>query len=209
MPARSNSSRDRLLDTAESLILRKGFAGTSIEDILEQAAITKGGFFYHFKGKGELAKVLVQRYLSDDKQIFSRLMADARILTEDPLHQLLIFLKLFAEMMNELEQAHPGCLVASFTYETQQFDDEVRALIEEGVLSWRKLIKDQLTEIEQVYRPRQELELESLADMFTSVVEGGIILSRIFQDNAVLRDQILGYREHLRLVYEGNMRQSE
>ncbi|GGC01533.1 TetR family transcriptional regulator [Marinobacterium zhoushanense] len=209
MPARSNSSRDRLLDTAESLILRKGFAGTSIEDILEQAAITKGGFFYHFKGKAELAKVLVQRYLSDDKQIFSALFADARQLTEDPLHQLLIFLKLFAETMNELEQTHPGCLVASFTYETQQFDDEVRALIEEGVLSWRKLIKDQLTEIEKVYQPRQAIELESLADMFTSVVEGGIILSRIFHDNAVLRDQILVYREHLRLIYEGNLRQAE
>ncbi|WP_432695554.1 TetR/AcrR family transcriptional regulator [Marinobacterium sp. YM272] len=206
MSVRSNSSRDRLLQTAESLILQQGFAGTSIDHILEKAAITKGGFFYHFKGKGELAKALVLRYLEGDSQIFDDLFARSRSLSEDPLHQLLIFLNLFAEMMNNLEETHPGCLVAGFTYETQQFDDEVRDLIRQGVLAWRELISAQLAEIEQVYTPRQETRPETLADMFTAIVEGGIILSRIFQTNDRLRDQILAYRDYLRLLYESNPR---
>ena len=37
-------------------MLAKGFAATSIEELIAAAGITKSGFFYHFKDKGELAK---------------------------------------------------------------------------------------------------------------------------------------------------------
>ena len=42
------------------------------------------------------------------------------------------------------EDAQPGCLVASFTYENQQFKQEIRELMREGMLNWRALIVDQL-----------------------------------------------------------------
>gem|GEM_PF-6989191 len=41
---RANSSRERILATAESPILDRGFAGTTIEDIADKAAFAKSGF---------------------------------------------------------------------------------------------------------------------------------------------------------------------
>lgn len=198
---RSAATRERILATAEALILQRGFAATSIDDILEQAAITKGGFFYHFNGKKELARALVERYLEQDNRIFTTLFQQADALSEDPLHQLLIFLKLFADMMADMAVTHPGCLVASFTYESQQLDDEVRALIRQGILVWRKLISLRLEKILAKYQPRQPADVPTLADMFTSTVEGGILLSRIYNSNQPLVNQILQYRMHLRLVF--------
>ena len=78
MTTRTNSSRDRILMTAEKMILQKGYVGTSLEDILDKAAITKGGFFYHFSGKGELARALVERYLEEDQKMFNLLLARVR-----------------------------------------------------------------------------------------------------------------------------------
>ena len=202
MVTRSNSSRERILGTAESIVLQKGFAGTSIEDIVDQAAITKGGFFYHFQGKTELAQGLVERYLVADDVIFDQLFSQADELSEDPLHQLLIFLKLFAKMMEDMDTTHPGCLIAGFTYESQQFNDSIRDLIKQGVLSWRNMIAKRLAVIVEQHPPRAEVDIEALADMFTATIEGAIILSRIFGDNKVLRDQILCYRKHLRLLFD-------
>ena len=48
-------------------MLAKGFAATSIEELIAAAGITKSGFFYHFKDKGELAKGLMLRYLEHDR----------------------------------------------------------------------------------------------------------------------------------------------
>lgn len=196
------NSRERILQCAEAIILQKGFAATSIEDILDKAAITKGGFFYHFAGKTELARGLVERYLENDDQVFADLFAQADNLSEDPLHRLLIFLKLFADMMRQLPATHPGCLVASFTYESQQFDDGIREQVRSGVLRWRKLIRDRLELIRQKYPAGEDIAIDTLADMFTSCIEGGIILSRVLQDNNALAEQVLSYRYYLRLLYE-------
>jgi len=201
MTARANSSRERILSTAESMILARGFAGTTIEDIIDKAAITKGGFFYHFDGKRQLARALVERYLEMDSRVFLDLNDRANELSEDPLQQTLIFLNLFAEMVAGMTEVHPGCLVAAFTYETQQFDEEIRRRMEEGMLAWRNMIVERLHQIVARYPPRTDTSVNTLADMFSSTLEGGIILARVYGNNEALTEQVLAYRTHLRLVF--------
>jgi len=201
MGAKGEQTREHILATAESIILQRGYSGTSIEDIIGEAGITKGGFFYHFDGKSDLAKNLMLRYLDQDEKFFDGLAERARALTEDPLQQLLIFLKLMAEAMADLPGTHPGCLVASFTYESQQFDDEVRQLNTQGVLSWRRLFMDLLENVSEKYPMKIEKPLEELADMLSSVIEGGIIMSKVLDDRHILPNQLLHYRSYIRLVF--------
>lgn len=198
---RSNSSRERILSTAEAIILEQGFAGTTIDEIINQAAITKGGFFYHFEGKRELAKALVERYIDMDSAVFEEFGARADALSEDPLQRTLIFLNLFTEMVTGMTQLHPGCVIAAFTYELQQFDDEVRARMEQALIEWREMMMERLKQIMEKYPPKIEVNIEALADMFASCLEGGIILARLYRTNQALADQVQAYRTHLRLVF--------
>lgn len=201
MTTRSNSSRERILGTAEAIILRNGFAGTTIDEIISKAAITKGGFFYHFNGKAELARALIERYIQMDTDVFLELNQRADTLSEDPLQRTLIFLNLFTEMVAGQTDIHPGCLAAAFTYETSQFDDEIRALIVDGMLEWRAIITERLEQILAKYELKVEVSIEALADMFTSSVEGGIILAMAYKDNRALIEQVQAYRTHLRLIF--------
>ena len=201
MGTKGEQTREHIMATAESIILQRGYSGTSIEEIIGEAGITKGGFFYHFDGKNDLARKLIQRYLENDLVFFSGLADRARSLTEDPLQQLLLFLKLMAEAMEDLPGAHPGCLVASFTYEAEQFDDEVRELNAEGVLSWRRIFMEQLEAVVAKYPMKIDRSLEELADMLSAVIEGGIIMSKVLKDRTILPNQLLQYRSHIRLVF--------
>jgi TetR/AcrR family transcriptional repressor of nem operon len=201
MGTKGEQTREHIMATAESIILKRGYSGTSIEEIIGEAGITKGGFFYHFKGKSDLAKHLINRYLENDMVFFSGLADRARSLTEDPLQQLLLFLKLMAEAMEDLPGTHPGCLVASFTYEAEQFDDEVRELNAEGVLSWRRIFMEHLEGVVQKYPMKIEQPLEELADMLSAVIEGGIIMSKVLKDRTILPNQLLQFRNYVRLVF--------
>ena len=134
---KGSETREKFLDIAESAVLEKGFAATSIEELIAAAEITKSGFFYHFKDKNTLAKALLQRYLEREEGILNELFERADQLHEDPLHGFLIGLKLFAELLSDLPTTHPGCLVASYCYQDQLFDEEVRNLNAQGVLKWR------------------------------------------------------------------------
>lgn len=205
MALKSSRTQERILAVAESLVLKQGFNATGIDDILARASITKSGFFYHFNGKDELAKSLVKRYLKQDDEFFQDLLSRADSLSEDPLQRLLIFLKLLAQAMENLEQVHPGCLVVTFTYENYQLNEEVDQLVKQGILTWRKMIEDRLHLIADTRPPLGESPIEALADYFTVSIEGGILLSRIFQDNRYLAQQISLYREHLRMVF-GDLR---
>jgi len=148
-----------------------------------------------------MAKALVVRYVKMDTDTFFELSDRADSLSEDPLQRTLIFLSLFAEMVIGMTDTHPGCLVAAFTYETQQFDDEIRNLVEQGMLEWRAMIAKRLEEIISKYPPRIEISIDALADMFSSSLEGGILLARIYDDNSALVDQVHAYRNHLRLLF--------
>jgi AcrR family transcriptional regulator len=202
MGAKGAQTREHILATAESIILQRGYSGTSIEEIIGEAGITKGGFFYHFAGKSDLARNLMLRYLENDSKFFGDLSDRARSLTEDPLQQYLLFLKLMAEALADLPPGtHPGCLVASFAYEAHQFEEEIRNLNAQGVLCWREQFMGHLERIAEKYPMKIEHSLDELADMLTSVIEGGIIVSKVLDNGAALPNQILNYRSYIRLVF--------
>lgn len=55
--------RNEILDAAEILFDTKGYAQTTINDILDQLHIAKGTFYHYFKAKDELMEAIVDRYM--------------------------------------------------------------------------------------------------------------------------------------------------
>jgi len=107
---KGSNTRDRILDVAEAAILEKGFAATSIDELIAAVGITKNGFFYHFKDKSELAKALLVRYVAREDTLFDDLFRRADELDEDPLHGFLVGLKMMSEVMADLPAgSRPPC----------------------------------------------------------------------------------------------------
>jgi AcrR family transcriptional regulator len=200
---KGEQTRERILDLAEDAVLHKGFALTSIDELIAAAGITKSGFFYHFRDKNDLAKALLERYLERDEVIFDDLFAKADALNEDPLHGFLVFLKLTADLMADLTTGHPGCLVASYCYQDRLFSSEIRELGAAGVRQWRARFKKRLDLIAERYPPKIEVNLDALADMLSAVVDGGIVLSKSLSQPKHLPEQIMLYRSFVRLVFLG------
>lgn len=200
---RKSDTRERLLALAEEAVLAKGFAATSIEELIAAAGITKGGFFYHFRDKTELAKAVLLRYIERDRELLDALFRRGDELNEDPLHGFLVGLRLFAEMMADLPAHHPGCLAASFCYQDQLFNAEIRQLNADGLRAWRTRFRARLGMIAERYPPVIPVDLDALADMAGALIEGGIIISRALKEGAVLPQQVLLYRDFVRAVFLG------
>lgn len=196
-------TRERILDFAEDAVIHKGFAATSIEELVEAAGITKSGFFYHFRDKNDLARQLVTRYIARDNAILDELAERARSLSDDPLQSFLIFLRLFAEMMDDLPGLHPGCLVAATTFQNRAFDREVAQIASQAVLAWRTRFGDWLEEIAAVYSPQLPVDLAAVADMFNVTVDGAIITARAVGDQAVIGRQARLLHDFVKLLFDG------
>ncbi|CAG9197788.1 Transcriptional regulator, TetR family [Paraburkholderia tropica] len=56
-----DQTRERLLDAAQAMFMKKGFVGASVEDIAVAAGYTRGAFYSNFGSKAELLVVLLRR----------------------------------------------------------------------------------------------------------------------------------------------------
>ena len=199
--SKGERTRERILDVAYQSIVEKGFAATSIEELVEAAGITKSGFFYHFRDKNDLARQLFERFLDEDVRIIETLETRARGLSDDPLQGFLIFLNLYAQMMDDMESFHPGCMVATVTYQERLFDREVRQMNVDYLMRMRRRFRAWLDEIVEARAPRIEADLDSLADALTVIVEGSIIMSKALHDEGLMGRQTRLFRQHVKLLF--------
>jgi TetR/AcrR family transcriptional regulator, transcriptional repressor for nem operon len=201
--SKGERTRERILDLTYEAVIRKGFASTSIEELVEAAGITKSGFFYHFKDKTDLARQLIESYTARNSRFLDDMTARARELSDDPLHSFLIFLKLYAEAMDEQTVGHPGCMVATVTFQDRSWDRGVRQLVIDQVVDWRGRFLTWLDEIAEVHPPKGKATREDLADAILAFTYGGMTLARALDDPGAISRQAMMFRETIRLHFLG------
>lgn len=197
-------TRERLMDAAYEAILTKGFSGTSIDELVEAAGIKKGGFFYHFRDKGDLARQLLTRFLEEDEAVMDEMTARAYAASDDPLERFLNFLELYAEAMDEMEDLHPGCLVAAILYQEQAFDRDVRQVLFDTAMRWRARFRQWFQAIEEKYKPVRPMDIDTVADSFSAVVEGSIVMTRALNDRKLLGRQLRLFSDMIKTAYNAN-----
>jgi TetR/AcrR family transcriptional repressor of nem operon len=201
MATKGETTRERILDAAQAMILDHGFAGVSVDRLIQSLGLTKGAFFHHFSNKNDLARSLIRRYADEGLTFFRDSLARARKLSSDPLQQFLIIIGLYEEMFADLAEPYPGCLLASYVYELQQFDAETRAIINEEFILSRTELSQLIREIMQKYPPQREVDPVSLADGFMSVFEGAFVLSKSLGEADVTIKQLRHYKAYIELLF--------
>src|SRR5437016_1653402 len=61
-PEKPQRTAERILDIAERLVQNRGFNNFSYADVAGELGITKASLHYHFPGKAELGRALIERY---------------------------------------------------------------------------------------------------------------------------------------------------
>lgn len=69
------ASRDKILDAAEGLFARRGFAGIGLREVAEVAGLGKSSLFHHFRSKAELYAAVVGRILDLFESRLTRALA--------------------------------------------------------------------------------------------------------------------------------------
>ena len=199
--ARGSETRSKIMDVAHAAILAKGFEATSIEEIVAGSEITRSGFFYHFPDKNALARALIERHIEVENQLFDDLFARAAELGEDPLQTMLIGLKLMAELLDDMPNGHPGCIVATAAYQDRLFNRDVREVNKRAVLGWRSRFRAMFEDIVETHEMRDDADIDHLADMVSAIIEGGLILSRAVEEPSVTAQQVRLLQSYVKLLF--------
>ncbi len=200
MNEKMKSTPERIMDVAQTLILREGFHGVSVDSIIEETGVSKGTFFYHFKSKNALAVQLLRRFVEHQGSHIRALHERARAECEDPLSELLYFVKAFPGCFAEATRGSNGCLLNAFAYQLAQEIPEINDICQSALKGWNtyftQLIEPALAQAKVAPEKAPEL-----AKMMFCLMEGAVITNRIFSGDE-LATQFGLFSEYLQLLCE-------
>lgn len=195
-------TRDKILAESRDLVLKNGFSGTSIDNILEKTGITKGAFFYHFKTKNILAKALIEEFAKEDISYMNEALEKTESLKGDALNRLLQFVQEFIDMFEDLSEPPPGCLYASYMSESERFDDEIKEFISSTFLLWRNTFELLLQNVLEENETKIEVDIASLADLLVVIFEGSYVVSKAVNEADLTAKQLIHLKNYFQLLFD-------
>ncbi|MBQ8953264.1 MAG: TetR/AcrR family transcriptional regulator [Clostridia bacterium] len=67
--------REQIIETAERLFYKKGYEQTSVQDILDELSLSKGGFYHHFESKLQVLEAICARQGERDRAAMEEALA--------------------------------------------------------------------------------------------------------------------------------------
>ncbi|MDP6542568.1 MAG: TetR/AcrR family transcriptional regulator [Phycisphaerae bacterium] len=131
---KGSKTRRRLLEVAFGVIHRKGFQAAGLNEILEQAGLTKGAMYYHFGGKNALGYAVVEEIVGE--LIHERWIAPLVSAEGDALTKIPRVMRSAAEEMDESDIAL-GCPLGNLAAEMSALDDGFAQRIDAIYQRWR------------------------------------------------------------------------
>jgi len=89
--ADGEETRRKIVLAALELFVRNGYHGTSIADIMNKVGLSKGSLYAHFKSKGEILLLIIERYKVRYIDEMTRFANDGEGSALDKLHRCIDF----------------------------------------------------------------------------------------------------------------------
>jgi TetR/AcrR family transcriptional repressor of nem operon len=166
----------RILDIAERLVQTRGFNGFSYADIAEAMHVTKASLHYHFRGKADLGKRLIERYEENFLAALARIDAQAK----DARDKLRRYAAIYGEVLRDDRMCLCGMLAAEFGTLPKAMRDEMRHYFDAnerwlvGVLQQGK--KDKTLKFQG--------SAAEVAQSLVGALEGAMMIARSYADVA-------------------------
>ena len=190
-------ARTRLLEAARDVIRAKGYAATSVDDLCQSAAVTKGSFFHHFKSKEELG-VAAARFWADTTGAF--FAAAPYHLPDNPLDRVLAYVA-FRRSIIEGDIADFTCLVGTMAEEVHATSPAIRDACADSIFGHAATLEADIEAAMRKHGASFDFTAASLARHTQTVIQGAFVLAKAGNDPALARESLDHLDRYLRLLF--------
>ena len=171
-PAHKEKTRKRIVSSARRLFIVKGYSEVSIDEVMADAGLTRGGFYNHFKNKEQLFAEAIATYM--ECQTESGAAKDFVDFTLPPQQLAHRFVDAY------LSQHHLGdqngmCPLIALPSDVGRSGPDVKA-------GYQKLFEGMVRIFEQSLKPSHGQDAHQRALALAATCVGGMVLARAIGD---------------------------
>jgi len=174
-------TRERIIAEAASVFNRQGFAGCSMQDVMEATGLEKGGLYRHFRSKEELAV-----------ESFRYALAQAVKMRTDKLdrsHGAVEHLRSIVKRFVESPSPVPGgCPLMNTAIDADDGNTVLRAMAQNALSDWRARLCGVIEEGISNGQIAPETQPRRVSNAIIATLEGALMMSRLEGRKTALRD---------------------
>ena len=184
-------TRDRIVYAAMMLFAQKGYASTSVADILHAAGVNAGSLYHFFPGKQDVLLAVLDAYLHG---IHPMLLQPAWKGVADPIERVFALLDRYRDHLVTTECTY-GCPIGSIALELHEPDPAVRQLLAANFAGWVNAIEQCF--IDAGDRLPEDVDRRALAIFALTTMEGGVMVSRTDRTLDAFDDAVRMLRDYV------------
>ena len=192
--ARGAETRDRLIHSARYLFWERGFAGTSMAELLAHAEVNSGSFYHFFESKEALLRAVLEMCTV---ALYPQVVDPAFALTEEPVERIFAILAGYRDRILQSECQY-GCPLGRLALEIDAENRPAHNLIAQNFKGWIGAIRSCLEPVQD--RLPTGTNIDALATYVLAVMEGGVMLARSYGAVEPFDLAVAQLREHFRLL---------
>lgn len=191
----NGTTKERILDAAEGLMLEKSFHSVGLNEILAAVNVPKGSFYHHFESKEQFGVELLRHYMA---QAYDHKAAWFQDKTQfpDALERIVRYLE--GGMGKFVENGcRPICLVVKLVGEVATFSDGMRQELANGFEKWDQLTIATLREGQKQGTIKPDLDVKETVVVLGSVWLGAMLRAQVMKNVSPMRQAITFLRGYL------------
>jgi TetR/AcrR family transcriptional regulator, transcriptional repressor for nem operon len=183
-------TRDRLIHSARYLFWDRGYAGTSMADLLAHANVNSGSFYHFFESKEALLRAVLEGYLQALRPV---IVDPAFAQSPEPVERIFAILAGYRERILQTNCQY-GCPLGRLALEIDPENRPAHRLIAENFQGWIGAIRECIDQLGP--RLPRGTDPGALATFVLVVMEGGVMLSRSYGSVEPFDNAVKQLRQH-------------
>ncbi len=198
MARTESTAKEKILDSAQKLMLKKGFVATTIDEICATSELTKGCFFYYFKNKEDLGKAVLDHYWNFLQQ---KMQEDSFLQEEDPLERIFGFMDFAVNAVARNPLFENGCLIGNLSQELSKTNQPIRMACSDYLCRMSGLLGQFLDEAKTKYAPEKKIDTQSLGETLVSLIQGSFLMAKARQDQDLVERNMDHFKTYLKSIF--------
>jgi TetR/AcrR family transcriptional regulator, transcriptional repressor for nem operon len=189
-------TRKKLIESASSLMLMRGFNATTVDDICAQAGMTKGSFFHYFENKDDIGQAAAQAWGEYGRAMYGK-ASDAPGGPLDEIHRLFDIMEGFTRDPDPCV-----CLVGMFSQEMSSEHPAFRTACARELSLWTEMFRSRLEAAKQQHKASVDFDATQVSWFINSVWQGSMLIGRTQQSAQVIRNNLKIARNYVDSLFD-------
>ena len=186
------ATRQRLIDATVRLMLRQGFAATSVDQICTEAGLTKGSFFHHFESKEAVGKAAVEWWGRMGASMYSAAWDDP---DGDPLERVRRMLDIMSGFTRRDDGGPCVCMVGMMSQEMAATSPAMREACTVELRYWTDKVAILLAAAKEKHAPVNDFDPVAVSWFLNSLWQGSMLVGKTCESQAMIRSNLQLARE--------------